>query len=184
MWGLHQQHRPQPGEGPRALVSEERRPIQKVLRISRYSRLNIWLRGGAKAPRGLEIQSRVPCIPSQCCAQGRSHGCRVSPDPGPTPAMTLVTLTPCFFPRRVSIPETDTIPDPRPIHTFSPSLHASWLALLVSRRFHALGEIGQGETAGARVSQVTRDVSARWPHPPLPVPSSNPRGLKSLRLWE
>lgn len=79
----------------------------------------------------------------------------MSPDPGPTPTMTLVTLTPCFSPRRVSIPETETIPDPRPIHTFSPSLHAAWLALLVSRRFHALGEIGQGETAGATVSQVT-----------------------------
>lgn len=79
----------------------------------------------------------------------------MSPDPGSTSTMTLVTLTPCFSPRRVSIPETETIPDPRPIHTFSPSLHAAWLALLVSRRFHALGEIGQGETAGATVSQVT-----------------------------
>lgn len=65
-----------------------------------------------------------PCIPSPCCALGRNHGRRVSPDLCPTPTVTMVTLTPCFSPRRVSIPELETCPDPRPIHALSPSLHA------------------------------------------------------------
>lgn len=34
-WGLHQWHRPQLGEGPRALVSEGPGKIHKVLCISR-----------------------------------------------------------------------------------------------------------------------------------------------------
>ena len=89
-----------------------------------------------------------PCILSLCCALGCNHGRRVSLDPGPTQTVTLVSLTPFFSPRRFSIPEMETFPDSRPIHALSPSLRGAWLALLISRRFHALGEVGQGETAG------------------------------------